>query len=405
MLTRRGWILLAVSVSMSLSGRLVGVVELFMLATASAVFPLGAALYVRLTRFELDAWREVRPARVHAGGSSRVELAVRNNGSRRSPVLGVFDPFDNGRRWARFLVAPLEPGELTRAAYRLPTERRGVYDLGPLEIRLTDPFGLATVSAEGASTTRLTVFPPVVPLAPLPQTRGHDPHAGADAPSGVLHQGDEFYALREYETGDDLRRVHWPSSARRDELMIRQDEMPWERRSTVVLDARANVHSSASLDGAVSAAASILLACAGRQSLIRMVTTAGVDSGFSAGHQATDAMLEHLAEIGPSRGTGLGPTLQSLRRSSTSGALVVITTAGASDADLEAIARLRARYSSVYLVLYERSAVEPSSGWVSNRTRAVPDGVTVVRVSDQKLFTRAWTAVVGRAPMLSRRGR
>jgi len=45
--------------------------------------------------------------------------------------------------------------------------------------------------------------------------------------------GDDFYALRPYVVGDDMRKVHWPSTARRDELMVRQDELPWQGRVTI----------------------------------------------------------------------------------------------------------------------------------------------------------------------------
>ena len=83
---------------------------------------------------------------MHAGSPSRVELSVRNVAPTRSPVLTARDPFDGGKRWARFLLAPLGPGETARAAYRLPTDERGIYDLGPLQLALSDPFGVAAVA-------------------------------------------------------------------------------------------------------------------------------------------------------------------------------------------------------------------------------------------------------------------
>jgi uncharacterized protein (DUF58 family) len=157
MLTRRGWLLALGSVVLSALGRLLGLDELFALAAAAITLAAAALLYVRITRFQLEATRELRPPRVHAGTASRVELSVRNLASRRSPVLAARDPFDGGRRWARLLLAPLAPGETARAAYRLPTDRRGIFDLGPLQLQLHDPFGLAQTSADGAPATKLTV--------------------------------------------------------------------------------------------------------------------------------------------------------------------------------------------------------------------------------------------------------
>ena len=153
-------------------------------------------------------------------------------------MLTVRDPFDRGRRQARFLLGPLRPDTSSRAAYRLPTERRGVFEIGPLEITNTDSFGLASTRQVVAPATELTVYPALDAIVPLPQTQGHDPLAGADHPTALGVAGEDFYALRAYEVGDDLRRVHWPSTARHDELMIRQDEMPWQGRATVLLDTR-----------------------------------------------------------------------------------------------------------------------------------------------------------------------
>src|SRR5437870_13921923 len=112
-----------------------------------------AAAVPALARFPPSsrrAFRHLHPPRVHAGGSSRVELTVGNGGRRRTPVLTLRDPFDGGRRWARFPLAPLRPGEEARAAYRLPTDDRGIYSLGPLEVVLTDPFGLASSGRQAA---------------------------------------------------------------------------------------------------------------------------------------------------------------------------------------------------------------------------------------------------------------
>ena len=131
------------------------------------------------------------------------------------------------------------------------------------------------------------------------------------------------------------------------------------------------------------------------KSLVRLVITAGVDSGFAVGNAATDAMLDHLAEIGPTRQAPLAATLAGVRQGNAGGAVVVITTAGATDADLDAIARLRARFGAVYAVVYERSAVEPSSAWFSPTVRALPAGIIAVRVNDQRLFARSWGATVG----------
>ena len=397
MLTRRGGLLLLGAVLLASGGRLLGIVELYMLAAAAVALVAAAVAYVRLTRFELEATRELRPARVHAGGNSRVELTVRNTGPRRTPVLAAHDPFDNGRRSARFRIAPLVAAEEARAAYRLPTDQRGIFDLGPMEIHLEDPFGLAASAKPAAPRTRLTVYPRVDVVPPLPMTRGNDPHAGADHPTALAASGEDFYALREYQVGDDLRRVHWKASARLDELMIRQEEMPWQGRVTVLLDLRRGVHTDESLELVLSAAASVVSASWRHRSLVRLVSTDGADSGFAAGHGHVEAILEHLAGAGAGRDDNFAAILSSLRREGNGGALAVVTTAAAPGGDLDRVARLRSRYATVTLVLFEASAFERPSSSPAAPARPVRGIPAVVRVTAQRPFATAWAdAVAGR---------
>lgn len=381
-LTRRGGLLLLGAALMAVVGRLLGLVELFMLAVAAAAMVAGAALYVRFTSFSVEATRRLRPPRVPAGTDSRVELTVRNRAGRRSPVLAANDPFDSGRRQAHFLLAPLQPDETARAAYRLPTEARGVYDLGPLTLELSDPFGLARRSAVAAPLTSLTVFPRVDPIDAPALTRGDDAFATADHPTALASSGDDFYALREYEVGDDLRRVHWKTSAKLDQLMIRQDEVPWQGRATVVLDLDPVGHTPESLEVAVSAAASIVTACWRRRSMVRLVSTDGVDSGTGSGGPHLDAILEHLAGAGPAGDVPLNGLLASLRREGNGAALAVITTAGSPQSHLDALGRVRSRFGSTTLVMIETgSAPVP---------RVLPPLSSVVRVTRSVPFAAAW---------------
>jgi uncharacterized protein (DUF58 family) len=389
-LTRRGWFFVAGFGVLAVAGRLFAIKELFLLSAGCGGVVIAALAYVRLTRFELQATRELHPARVQAGGASRVELAVRNVAFRTSPLMTARDPFDKGRRWARFLLSPLGPGETAHAAYRLPTDERGVFDLGPLQLIFGDPLGVAARSVVAAQATKLTVYPRVDVVQPLPRTLGYDPQAGADQPNALGRTGEDFYALRPYELGDDLRRVHWKSSAKVDDLMIRQDEMPWEGRTTVVLDLRRGVHTPASLELAVSAAASIVSAAWRRKGQLRMITTGAVDSGFSSGHAHTDAILEHLASAQLERKGELTAVLAELRREGNGGSLAVVTTAAASDADLQAIARLGRRFGGVAVVLFERSSFDPGVGGVDARPRVVPAVTYLVRVTASVPFAQAW---------------
>jgi uncharacterized protein (DUF58 family) len=174
--------------------------------------------------------------------------------------------------------------------------------------------------------------------------------------------------------GDDLRRIHWPTTARRDELTVRQHERHQQGRTTLLLDVRAEVHTAETFERAVSATASLLVAAAERGDEVRLVTTDGTDAGYAAGHAAIDAALEYLAavEVTDAR------TSSDLRVDHP-GTLVVLTTPEAAPTS-GALGPGRR-----YLVLFERSASD-SAGRTSR------PGGGVVRVGVDEEFAAAWVA-------------
>jgi uncharacterized protein (DUF58 family) len=394
-LTRRGAVVVAGGLGMAVAGRLLGITELFAFATAMLLLVAGAYVYVRFARYSLSATRQLRPPRVHAGGASRVELTLTNTGRRRSPVLTLRDPFDKGRRWARFPLAPLSPSESARAAYRLPTESRGIFSLGPLEVVITDPFGLAAAGRRAAGSTTLTVFPRVDPIAPIPGTTGPDPSGTSAQLNALTLSGEEFYALREYEVGDDLRRVHWPSTAKLDEIMIRQDELPWQGRATVLVDLRRQVHTTDTFEAALSAAASILNVAAKGNALVRLLTTDGYDSDFGWGHVHIDNIFERLAGAGPhATSADFTGALSLLRRGTGGGSLAVVTAAAAPAADLQAITRVRSRYgATVVVVIGDDRSTEGGPA----RAGAIPGLGSVVRAGTDGSFAMAWNQAMTRS--------
>ena len=191
-------------------------------------------------------------------------------------------------------------------------------------------------------------------------TTGNDPLAGAEHPNSLGRGGEDFYALREYVVGDDLRRVHWPSTARHDDLMVRQDELPWQGRATVLVDVRASTNTADSLELVISAAASIVASSARRQDLVRLVSTDGADSGFAAGHAHIEAIMEHLASVEATNEAAFQRVLDRLARGAPGGALVVVV-ALVGQAELERLARLRPRFGSLSIVQFDRSSWDPSA--------------------------------------------
>lgn len=383
MLTRQGWLLSGLALATLVVGRILGTLELMLLGATIGALVLITVAFMALSRLRISVDRELHPPRVHAGSPSRVDLRVENQGSRRSPVLGLRDAV-SGTRGANLLVGPLDPRGVVRAAYRLPTDRRGILEIGPLTVTMADPFGLTEVSMRASDVSELTVYPHVDDIVPVPQTTGNDPMSGAEHPNALGRSGEDFYALRPYMVGDDLRRVHWPSTARHDELMVRQDELPWQGRLSVLVDVRAATNTEASLELVISAAASIVTASAKRQDLVRLITTDGSDSGFAAGHAHIESIMEHLASIEASHDAAFRRVLDRAARSSTGGALVAIV-AQISDVETDTIAKLRNRFGSVTVVRFTPSSWDPRS------TAAAPPATNrVLPITGALPFPDAW---------------
>lgn len=384
MLTRSGWTVLAGGGALLFGGRVLGAFELYLLGAGVAALVLVALLATNLGRLELALSRALMPARVHAGSPARVELTIANQSTRRTSVLHLHDAV-TGTRGAHLLLSPLGAGEQARAAYQLPTNRRGALTVGPLGVVVGDPFGLTQSRTEGLGKIQLVVYPQVVELAALDLASGYDPQATARRPNALGRVGDDFYALRPYVHGDDLRRVHWPSVAHTGELMIRQHEMPWQERTTVLLDIRAYSHTDASFELAASAAASVLVSASGRGDQIRLVTTDRSDSGFGLGRAHLDAALHHLALAEVDQAASFQATLDDVARRGGGGTLVVVLAAVAHD-DLARYSALQRRFANVVTVLFE-----PSSHTAGATDTALPVTVpNLIRVTHSTSLVEAW---------------
>lgn len=381
MLTRQGWLCLWGGITLLVIARLLGIGELYVFGAVVLGLVAVAVLYVRLSRLDLQVDRVVHPARVHAGQSSRVEVRVRNLRRADTPVLRLHDPV-TGTAGAELLVSPLDRGAASVASYRLPTDRRGLIRVGPLQVVIADPFGLAQTGTRAAPQVEVTVLPRIDEVRPVPFTTGTDPLAGVLHPHALGRTGDDFYALRPYVVGDDLRRIHWPSTARHDELLVRQQEQPWQGRTTVLLDVRRAGHEADSFETAVSAAASVVSANGARRDLVRLVTTDGADSGFGSGSTHLQALLEHLAVVETAGTASLRLMLDLMRRDG-QGALVVVVGNTAED-ELATVASLRQRFGRVTLVRVEAGT--------SRAGQAAPPlaGASVVRVTAESPFPAGW---------------
>ena len=313
-LTRRGWSLTGAAFGLIIGSYLLGTIEMLVVGLAALLLVVGAAAWLRFQApLSLAVSRRVHPDRLHVGSEGRIDLLVENLGGRATPLLAATDWFDEGRRAARFLVPPLAAGATARAAYRIPTRRRGRYQVGPLLVRASDPFGLLTRTVANIGEAEVLVRPRIHDIAPpvAVGSRVSAESAAAARRSVGSDLGDEFLTLREYEVGDDLRRVHWRSTARTGELMIRQNEARWRSNATVVLDVHPDGHDDESFELAVEAAASIVTRLVRLQRRVDVVTSAGAVLG--TGGDPRHDVLDRLATVSTDRDDRLATVLEQLR--------------------------------------------------------------------------------------------
>ena len=173
---------------------------------------------------------------------------------------------------------------------------------------------------------RLVVYPRIEQLHGLPTVRGQDPNVNTASASFSLTGGEDFFTLREYQQGDDLRRVHWPSSARRDKLMIKQLEMPWQSRALVLLDPRAQSYQTPeAFEHAVRGAASAM-AHLFRNGYSPTLWIGEPEVTTVASSQAYSAAMEQLSTVSTGRDVDLKAAIARMRRSGMAGGAMVLVT-------------------------------------------------------------------------------
>ena len=240
MITRRGWALVGSAVGLFVAGRILGLVQLAVLGIVARahVGHRGGLGAVQGAAAASAARVEGAPA----GGGAGPRRHRRAGERARTATLSVNDAFDGGRRAARLLLAPLHEGEEARAAYRFPTDRRGRFEVGPLRVTVTDPFALVQRTQYVLGTEEVIVYPRVRDVLPPPEMGGLDLDREQPQVRSRIEPSGEFHTLREYAPGDDLRHVHWRSTARRGHLMMRQNEARRRTPVLVVLDVRPGSH-------------------------------------------------------------------------------------------------------------------------------------------------------------------
>lgn len=395
--TAAGAALLALGAALPIGGRLLGVKELYEVGVGLVALTILALMQLHRGRRPVRVDRRLMPGnRISAGSIATVEVTVSNPGRPATPLLRYEE------RAAELLgaavveeIGRLRPGETTTFSHRLAATRRGVYRLGPASLIATDPFRLTREKTAISEEISLFVYPRTELLTPGPvagvSSGSFDSHGATPAsPSG------EFFAIREYSSGDEARKIHWRSTARMGRLMVRQDQHHHEPRAAVILDNRPGAYSgeagaSRRFEAAVSSAASLVrlfyetgFACALALSSDDAPLPEQM-SGFSKTTASYHAAMESLAVAELSEGREAAKVAEGLIRAAgaAGGEQVVVAVTTGIDPDL---AGILATAPSAVLVIHHPAlrSDEP----LIRRSRAA--GITVIEIEEEGSLAPAW---------------
>ncbi|MGW0435373.1 DUF58 domain-containing protein [Micromonospora sp. NPDC003197] len=374
--TVRGWTVLAVSTLLLVLGLVVGYRELPVLGGVGLVAVGVAAGWVGWPpRLSVD--RTLRPARTHRGGGCQVVLDVHtvSGRTRRFTATDVLDGPAGQQGRDRIVPIPairVRGGMPTRLTYPLPTDRRGVFTVGPLRIARTDPLGLCRIQQRVGPSDQLVVRPRWHRLRALPA--GIAPNLDGTV-DGARHGSIAFHALREYRTGDDLRHVHWRTSARVGELMVREYVDTALPQVVLLLDDRAEAYQGHPelIEEAIEVAASLLVSTldSGTPVSLHLASARGVAATTSTG-------LDLLAQVRPVAGVDLAGAVRRTRSDGPRRDAFILVTG--SDVDLAPAVAAADGYPQVMVVALGPTTVRP----------APPRDVALVSASNAVEFASRW---------------
>lgn len=223
-----GWVAIALAIALWVAALAYGWIEaLIAAAVVTAITLLSIPFLFGRTAYGVDL--DLTRTRVVVGERAVGALTLTNDTGRALLPSEVVLPVGAGR--GVFDVPRLTSGESHEELFAIPTSSRGVLAVGPVSVLRGDPLGLFERTHDRRQAVELFVHPRTTSLDGLSLGQLRDLEG---LPVQQLERDDvSFHALREYQPGDDLRHVHWKSTARTGDVMVRQYEQT--RRSHFVL--------------------------------------------------------------------------------------------------------------------------------------------------------------------------
>jgi len=302
-LTVRGRWLAGTGLVVLLGAMLSGQRDVMRVGLLLLALPLVALVLVLRARLRMSAERSVEPAQVALGTPLHGRIVLGHDSLLPAALLELEDavPTELGER-PRFLVDRASSHWQRTVEYPLLGRARGHYRTGPLTVRTTDPFGLVRLDRTFTATSEVVVTPQVFDLSRA-GGGGSGGSAGEARPRRIGVLGADDVLVREYRQGDDVRRIHWRSTARSGELMVRREEQALDPSTTLLLDSRAGAHAGRgvhhSLEWAVSAVASVGLRLAEDGYAVEVTTAEGPlqGTGTAPGPLAADLLVRQLTDL------------------------------------------------------------------------------------------------------------
>lgn len=315
-LTVTGLALLAVAVIGWFIAHGLGGRTLYLLAYATVAM-IGVGLYLARRRRPVTAARSELNRRARVGQTLPVELVLSATGKVTSFRIEEQLPETLGRSVV-VPVSSIRPGSDLTHRYTIRPALRGIFTVGPLTAEFTDPMGLAKRRQELVGTTEIIVHPNVEEVLDRPLTRAFEDPPMRPPRSRPWPEGFEFYGMRDYVPGDDLRRVVWRAFGRTERLLVREFEQGISDRIAIVLDTDESWHSpgypSDTFETAVRIAASVGVRHIRDGMTVRLETNYDPLGRF----RGPRARLPFLDELARAR-TGREPLAEAMARLARSG--------------------------------------------------------------------------------------
>lgn len=378
---------MAGGVAAALCGLVLGERDLVRIGFLALLVPVIAAIWIARAGNRLGLVRTLGSSRIGVGHTAPVRLDLTNIGPRTGLLLAEEQiPWALGNR-PRFLIDALRPGEMRTVDYPVGSDQRGRYKVGPLRIRIGDPTGMVEIDRVFTRSAELIVIPAVEPL-PSINLRGGWTGTGDNRPRPFAGGSAADVTVREYRQGDEVRRVHWPSTARTGKLMVRSEEQPWQSRCTLLIDNRSGAHHGhgpdSSLERAVTAAASIASHLAAYGYQVRLVTAQG-NSSENDWHDdaplSAHPILDQLAVLPTTRSVHLHDDWFD---DSVAAGMLVAVVGALDDHDRSLLARIRQRGSSAYAITMDVES------WLGRGAQPSPRGAETAHW----LHHHGWKAAV-----------